>query len=66
MKDFIVGEAEDVKPQFLQVVCTAAIVFGLFDIEVVLSINFNNELGWQANEVDNVIFDGVLPPKARP
>ncbi len=63
---FVVGEAQDVEAQFLQIVGAAPIVVSLLDVEVVFAINFNNEPGGQADKVDNVALNSVLPAKAWP
>ena len=42
---------------------TTPVVFGLADIVVTITINFNNEPVIEADKIDNKKLDGVLSPK---
>ena len=66
VKDFFISESDDPITPLLKVTSPFLILYNLFIIKMILTINFNNKFILKVNKVGNVLFDDMLSTKLVP
>jgi len=60
---FFISESDDCITPLLKVTSPFLILYNLFIIKMILTINFNNKFILKVDEVGNVLFDDMLSTK---
>ena len=63
VEDFFISESDDSVTPLLKVTSLFLILYNLFIIKMILTINFNNKFILKVDEVGNVLFDDMLSTK---
>jgi len=63
VEDFFISESDDSVTPLLKVTSPFLILYNLFIIKMILTINFNNKFILKVDEVGNVLFDDMLSTK---
>jgi hypothetical protein len=63
VEDFFISESDDCITPLLKVTSPFLILYNLFIIKMILTINFNNKFILKVDEVGNVLFDDMLSTK---
>ena len=63
VEDFFISESDDSITPLLKVTSPFLILYNLFIIKMILTINFNNKFILKVDEVGNVLFDDMLSTK---
>jgi len=63
VEDFLISESDDSVTPLLKVTSPFLILYNLFIIKMILTINFNNKFILKVDEVGNVLFDDMLSTK---
>ena len=63
VEDFLIRESDDSITPLLKVMSSFLILYNLFIIKMILTINFNNKFILKVDEVGNVLFDDMLSTK---
>ena len=63
VEDFFICESDDSITPLLKVTSPFLILYNLFIIKMILTINFNNKFILKVDEVGNVLFDDMLSTK---
>ena len=63
VEDFLISESDDSITPLLKVMSPFLILYNLFIIKMILTINFNNKFILKVDEVGNVLFDDMLSTK---
>ena len=63
VEDFFISDSDDSITPLLKVTSPFLILYNLFIIKMILTINFNNKFILKVDEVGNVLFDDMLSTK---
>ena len=63
VEDFLISKSDDSITPLLKVTSPFLILYNLFIIKMILTINFNNKFILKVDEVGNVLFDDMLSTK---
>ena len=63
VKDFFISESDDPITPLLKVMSPFLILYNLFIIKMILTINFNNKFILKVDEVGNILSDDMLSTK---
>ena len=63
VEDFLISESDDSIAPLHKVTSPFLILYNLFIIKMILTINFNNKFILKVDEVSNVLFDDMLSTK---
>ena len=62
LQDFVIPEADNGEPEVLQVLCPCFVIGGLSG--VLAAVYFDNQFGFHANEIEDVLSQRLLAAKA--
>ena len=63
VEDFFISESDDSVTPLLKVTSPFLILYNLFIIKMILTINFNNKFILKVDEVGNILSDDMLSTK---
>ena len=63
VEDFFISESDDSITPLLKVMSPFLILYNLFIIKMILTINFNNKFILKVDEVGNILSDDMLSTK---